>query len=97
MWFNSFGFWLYFAVVALVYALLTWKWQNRWLLLASYFFYGCFDWRFLGLILFCTALNFHAGLRIAASSNERARKFWIGGSLAAERARFWPWSAGHFF
>jgi len=83
MWFNSFGFWLYFAVVALVYALLTWKWQNRWLLLASYFFYGCFDWRFLALIFFCTALNYHAALRIAAASDEARRKFWIGWSLVA--------------
>ena len=82
MWFNSFSFWIYFVVVALVYALMAWKWQNRWLLLASCFFYGCFDWRFLGLILFCTALNYHAGLRIDAATDAKHRRFWIGWSLA---------------
>jgi len=83
MWFNSFNFWLFLVVVLMVYRRLGHRLQNRWLLLASYFFYGCFDWRFLGLILFCTALNYHAGLRIAAASDERRRKFWIGWSLVA--------------
>lgn len=83
MWFNSFSFWLFLVVVLLVYHRVGHRLQNRWLLLASYFFYGCFDWRFLGLILFCTALNYHAGLRIAAASDERRRKFWIRWSLVA--------------
>jgi D-alanyl-lipoteichoic acid acyltransferase DltB (MBOAT superfamily) len=74
MWFNSFDFWIFLAVVLLVYHRIGHKLQNRFLLVASYFFYGCFDWRFLGLILFCTALNYHAGLRIAAASDERRRR-----------------------
>lgn len=81
MWFNSFGFWLFFALVVLVYSRLRLAGQNRWLLAASYFFYGCFDWRFLSLIFFCTALNFHAGLKIAAAEEERQRKFWVGWSI----------------
>lgn len=81
MWFNSFGFWLFFIVVALVYSRLRLAGQNRWLLLASYFFYGCFDWRFLSLILFCTVLNYHAGIRIAEAEDQKKRKFWIGWSI----------------
>ncbi|MES2506002.1 MAG: MBOAT family O-acyltransferase [Verrucomicrobiota bacterium] len=81
MWFNSFGFWLFFALVALVYSRLRLAGQNRWLLAASYFFYACFDWRFLSLIFFCTALNYHAGLKIAAAQDLRQRKFWLGWSL----------------
>lgn len=81
MWFNSFGFWLFFALVVLVYSRLRLRAQNAWLLAASYFFYGCFDWRFLSLIIFCTALNYHAGQRIAAAADEKGRKFWITWSL----------------
>lgn len=81
MWFNSFGFWLFFALVVLVYSRLRLAGQNVWLLAASYFFYGCFDWRFLSLIFFCTALNYHAGLKIAAATEERTRKFWITWSI----------------
>lgn len=81
MWFNSFGFWLFFGLVVLVYARLKREGQNVWLLAASYFFYACFDWRFLGLIVFCTAFNYHAALRIDAAATEPQRKFWIGWSL----------------
>ncbi len=81
MWFNSFGFWLFFIFVAVVYSRLRLTGQNRWLLVASYFFYGCFDWRFLSLIFFCTALNYHAGIKIAEAKDPKRRKFWIGWSI----------------
>lgn len=81
MWFNSFGFWLFFIVVVVGYSFMTHRWQNRWLLLASYFFYGCFDWRFLSLILFCTVLNYHAALKIAQAADPLRRKFWICWSI----------------
>lgn len=77
MWFNSFGFWLYFLVVVIGYSMMTHRWQNRWLLIASYFFYGCFDWRFLSLIIFCTVLNFHTAIKIASTENDAERRFWI--------------------
>jgi D-alanyl-lipoteichoic acid acyltransferase DltB (MBOAT superfamily) len=81
MWFNSFGFWLFFIVVMIGYFIMTHRWQNRWLLMASYFFYGCFDWRFLSLILFCTGLNYHAALKIAGTEDESRRRFWIRWSV----------------
>ena len=43
MWFNSFGFWLFFAVVVLGYVVLSHRWQNRWLLLAGWVHYLAFD------------------------------------------------------
>src|SRR5690606_12444129 len=38
------------------------------LLLASYFFYACWDWRFLFLIWFVTAVNYYFGLSIAEAN-----------------------------
>lgn len=81
MWFNSFAFWLFFIVVVIGSSIMTHRWQNRWLLMASYFFYGCFDWRFLSLILFCTVLNYHAALKIAETEVASRRQFWIRWSI----------------
>ncbi|MCB1203789.1 MAG: MBOAT family protein [Verrucomicrobiae bacterium] len=84
MWFNSFSFWLFLAVVLLVYHRLGHRLQNRFLLLASYFFYGCWDWRFLFLILFTTAFDFFAARRIEASADATVRKYWVTASLVVE-------------
>ena len=51
MLFSEFQFWVFFAVVAALYAVLPHKGQNRMLLVASYAFYAAWDWRFLSLIL----------------------------------------------
>lgn len=81
MWFNSFAFWLFLGVVLVVYRFLGHRERNRFLLLASYFFYGCWDWRFLSLIFFTTAFDFFAARRIAGSDDPRTRKRWMLASL----------------
>ena len=77
MWFNSFEFWVFFGLVAVGCWRLAHAGRNRLLLAASYFFYGCYDWRFLGLILLCSAVNYLAGARIAAASDARSRRRWL--------------------
>lgn len=47
MVFNSFTFFAILGIFLLVYTLLPRKGQNLWILLSSYFFYGCRDCRFL--------------------------------------------------
>ena len=47
MLFNSWTFAVFFAVVLPLYYALDWRRQNIMLLLASYLFYGWWDWRFL--------------------------------------------------
>ena len=64
MLFNSFVFALFFPTVLVLYWILSHKWQNRMLLLASYVFYGYWDWRFLFLIALSTIVDYTAGLRI---------------------------------
>jgi alginate O-acetyltransferase complex protein AlgI len=84
MWFNSFTFLAFFAVVVLVHAGLGHRLRNRWLLLCSYFFYGCWDWRFLGLILFTTAFEFLSAKAISQSASASTRKTWVTASLVVE-------------
>lgn len=63
MLFNSFAFGLFLIVTLTVYSLLfrRHRIQNYFLLLASYIFYGAWDWRFTALLATVTFINFHAG------------------------------------
>jgi alginate O-acetyltransferase complex protein AlgI len=51
------------------------------LLLASYFFYGSWDWRFLGLILISTIVDYAAGARIFRTENPLHKRYWLTFSL----------------
>ena len=44
------------------------------LLLASVFFYACWDLRFTGLLLFSVALNYAGGLLVGNAADPRARR-----------------------
>jgi alginate O-acetyltransferase complex protein AlgI len=50
--------------------------------LASYFFYGWWDWRFLPLMIASTTVDYLAGAKIAASDSPVARKQWLILSLS---------------
>jgi alginate O-acetyltransferase complex protein AlgI len=82
MLFNTLQFALFFACVYAPYLVLPWRAQNVLLLVASYFFYGCWDWRFLGLIALSTAIDYVCALRVAEAGTPRARRAWLGVSVA---------------
>jgi D-alanyl-lipoteichoic acid acyltransferase DltB (MBOAT superfamily) len=80
MLFNSIDFVLFFILVFFVYwipAGKSLKGQNWILLLASYYFYSCWDVRFLLLLAFSTFLCYFTGLRIHSSSSKRVKKGWL--------------------
>lgn len=81
MLFNSFTFWVFFACVLLLYAVLRHRGQNIMLLIASYIFYGSWDWRFLTLIWLSTAVDFSAGLIIDSSLSASRRRAMLALSL----------------
>lgn len=54
---NSIIFWFFFLIVLIPYfsiLKISSRWQNLWILAASYFFYGYADWRMVGLLFFST-------------------------------------------
>jgi alginate O-acetyltransferase complex protein AlgI len=84
--FNSGRFFAFFGIVYLVYLPLPYRAQNIVLLAASYLFYGSWDWRFLGLLLFSTLLNFASALgieRARARGSARAPRLMLWASVAA--------------
>ena len=74
MLFNSLEFFAFLAVVYGLYRICQHRWQNRVLLIASYFFYGAWDWRFLSLIFLSTVVDYTIGLRMHRESQPSIRK-----------------------
>jgi len=79
MFFNSWVFLLFFALSFAAYLVTSRKlWlQNLVLLVASYVFYGWWNWKFLGLIALSTAIDYIAGLRIASGQNQTQKRRWV--------------------
>ncbi|HLH01273.1 MAG TPA: MBOAT family protein [Bryobacteraceae bacterium] len=77
MLFDSPVFFVFLTAVVGCYWLLNRRQQNVMLLVASYFFYGWWDWRFLGLILLSTIVDFFCARYIARSTNRQKRKLLL--------------------
>lgn len=80
MLFNSLDFAIFLPIVFVLYWLVTNKnltLQNTLLLLASYFFYACWDWRFMFLLMFSTLLDYFTGLKMQDASNQKGKRFWF--------------------
>jgi len=78
MLFNSFDFVVFLALVLVLYRFLGHRSQNRMLLVASYVFYGWWDWRFLSLIALSTVIDFFCAQAIArAPDGFRKKRFLL--------------------
>ena len=82
MLFNTLEFWVFFAFVLTVYALLRRRAQNLFLLVASYFFYGCWNWRFLGLLLLSSTTDWFLSTAIGRSRGTARATRWVAVSVA---------------
>lgn len=83
MLFNSIDFAIFLPLTFLAYWLLQrhLKLQNAFILLVSYFFYGYWDARFLGLILLSTLLDYGIGRRLAHTDHALQRRALLAASL----------------
>lgn len=81
MVFNSIDFLVFIALFFPVYFALKGK-SRLWLcLLASYLFYGWWDYRFMGLIMASTLIDYFLGLRLEDSDDPKQRKTFLYISL----------------
>ncbi|MEY3079808.1 MAG: hypothetical protein RL086_975 [Bacteroidota bacterium] len=77
MLFNSSSFLIFLPIVFGFYWFVFNKkltFQNGLLLIASYYFYSCWDWRFSFLLLFSTVLDYYTGLKIYT---QKSKKLWL--------------------
>jgi D-alanyl-lipoteichoic acid acyltransferase DltB (MBOAT superfamily) len=80
MLFNSIDFAIFLPIIFALYWFVTQKnlrAQNILLLVASYYFYACWDWRFLFLLMFSTLLDYYTGLKMHDAPNQASRRFWL--------------------
>jgi D-alanyl-lipoteichoic acid acyltransferase DltB (MBOAT superfamily) len=75
----------------LIFLLIVWplywslrrRGQNVLILLASFFFYGWWDWRFLALLITTTGIDYAAALAMNAARTQAGRRGWLLVSLVS--------------
>ena len=82
MLFNSFQFLIFLPVVFALYWFVfrTRRWQNLLLVVASYVFYGWWDWRCLGLIALTSLASYFSGVLIERFEGQRGRQKLVSGA-----------------
>ena len=84
MLFNSIDFAIFLPIIFILYWFVTnknLKLQNFLIVLASYTFYGWWDWRFLSLILFSTIVDYSIGINLAKRKVQTKRKMLLWTSI----------------
>jgi len=81
MLFDSPAFIAFLIPVVLIFWRLNHRAQNVFLLLASYFFYGWWDWRFLVLMIGSTTMDFLIAQKIVPERQNPHRRKWFIFSL----------------
>ena len=81
MLFNSLEFLFFLPLVFTLYWFIFNKrlsWQNALVLVASYFFYGWWSWKFMGLLMLSTLLDYTYGFSVASPNRKKAKFFlWL--------------------
>ncbi len=86
MLFNSIDFAIFLPVVFFLYWFVinqNLKLQNALLLVASYIFYGWWDWRFLSLLFASTFIDYFVGRKLATQQNLTKRKLLLSISIVS--------------
>jgi len=78
MLFNSFIFFIFLGIILPIFYILPNKnSKNIFLVIASYFFYGYWDWRFCSLLAISTIIDFLIGQKLFSTTNDKKRKFFL--------------------
>lgn len=80
MLFNSIDFAIFLPVVFILYWFVVQRnlrLQNAFIVVASYVFYGWWDWRFLSLLLFSSLVDYFVGLSLLKEQRPGRRKLYL--------------------
>ncbi len=84
MLFNSVDFAIFLPIIFILYWFVfnkNLKLQNLLIVGASYYFYGCWDWRFLSLVFLSTVVDFVVGRQLASTKLPSTRKVLLWASI----------------
>ena len=97
MIFTEVRFFVFFLAVFVFYWLLKTNSKRKFFLLfASYFFYGVWDYRFLSLILLSTVVDYFVGMRLVKTTGVRKR-LWLLLSLSLNLGMLALFKYANFF
>lgn len=82
MLFNTYHFVYFLAIVFGLYWILPARLRPAFILGSSYYFYACWDARFLGLLILSTAFDFACGLALDKIAADRKRRLFVALSMA---------------
>jgi alginate O-acetyltransferase complex protein AlgI len=99
MLFNSSTFAIFFALTYTLYVSMRHRQQNILLLIASYVFYGHWDWRFLTLLAGSTLLDYFCALAIEGTNRPSMRRRFLAISVCGNLGllgffKYYDWFAG---
>lgn len=79
MLFNSFEFLVFLPIVFVLYWFVfkPLRWQNFFVVAASYFFYAWWDWRFLFLFALTSVCSYFSGLLLERYEGQRIKQRWV--------------------
>lgn len=98
MMFASFAYVFFLAAVLACLAVIPSNPAKKALLLVgSYVFYACWDWRFVSLMLALTLVNYHVGDRLARSDDPLRRRRWLVGAVVFNLAVLGVFKYFNFF
>ncbi|MGN0412200.1 MAG: MBOAT family O-acyltransferase [Lachnospiraceae bacterium] len=89
MLFNSINFMIFFPIVTFLYFVIPDRWKKYWLLLSSYYFYMCWNAKYIVLIIFSTVITYVSGLLLErikgkqyeSSVERRYKNYVVAGSV----------------
>lgn len=85
MLFNSYNFMIFFPIVTIIYFLIPHKARYIWLLIASYFFYMCWNVKYALILLASTAITYISAIFIDKEDKKqleekqkiKSKKYWV--------------------
>jgi len=97
MLFNSLDFVLFFPVAVAAYYAVPDRARWAWLLVASYFFYMCWNPAYVLLIFTSTSIDYVAALQMSRAKADRIRRLWLISSLTANLGLLFTFKYYNFF
>ncbi|MBN1950907.1 MAG: MBOAT family protein [Bacteroidales bacterium] len=97
MLFNSLEFIIFFPIVVALYFIMAPKYRWILLLFASYYFYMCWNYKYIVLIAFSTVIDYIAGILLHHSKRKGSRVFYLLASLATNLGLLFFYKYWNFF
>jgi len=97
MLFNSLDYLIFLPLVVAAFYLIPHRYRWVLLLAASYYFYMCWKWQYIFLILISTMVDFYAGIQIAKTPDKKKKRWFLMLSLCVNLGFLFYFKYFNFF